>query len=391
MDTGSYGGAGGGPDGVVYMNNAATTFPKTRVTVDAFLAALAALPGGNRHGAGDKLVERARIAVARALYALPAQVFFFSGATLAINVAVSGVVAPGAACLVDNRSHNAIVRTVANAHLNWRVLPLYDLMDRPDFTALRDACAAYPRPKLICLTHASNVTGSVYDVGEIVSRIRKHLPDTVVLVDAAQSAGAVSLEELVGADIVVFPSHKHLYGPVGAAALVSRVQLRPTVFGGTGRASARVEVDSKHWQGWLEVGTPDVPAIAALEAGLDDFRVNGSEHTRRELEMLDELLAELARVDELELLKRCPFSRRTATVSYRSRCGDPETEWAVLLRHAGVIVRGGLHCSPLHHAQLGLSNGGTLRFSLGRFNSLAEVRQVGELARDIGRSLRMLS
>jgi cysteine desulfurase / selenocysteine lyase len=372
-------------DDIIYLNNAATTFPKSELALKAFWTALTEAPAGARHGTVANDAASARAAVAGVLRCRPEDVFFLSGATLALNVALRGVLGADGFCAVDNRSHNSILRTLENTSGRYRVFPLYRLDETIDAGVLRELCAG--RPRAICLTHASNVSGSVYELDQVISRIREWSPLSVIIVDASQSAGCFSLREIEAADIIVFPAHKHLHAPAGAAVMKCSVELSPIIFGGTGSDSARLKVDGQ-WRKWLEVGTPNDAAVAALAVGLCDGEANGARYRAREEALTAQLWGVLSNVAGIRPIGRPPSGRRIGTIACRVDWGNPELEWTPLLRHAGVVVRGGLHCSPTIHRDLGLERVGTLRFSLGRFNTPEQIELVGPVLQEVAELLR---
>jgi len=187
-------------------------------------------------------VEAARRNFATSLGVVPDHVVFQPSVTYGVNAAIRGSLGAGAHVVVDNRAHNCVLRTVANAPgITFTVSPLHALDDSLHLPALEHALT--PATRLVALTAVSNVTGSIYDVGTAVRMIRRIRPDVGILVDAAQAAGMADLGPSLEADFVVFGSYKYLHGVPGAAVLVARHPLRPTVFGGTGTSSATLRVE----------------------------------------------------------------------------------------------------------------------------------------------------
>lgn len=173
----------------VYLNNATTGYPKAISAVEAYSAALQSIPSDVRHSA-EPQIELVRGRIGSLLGVDHTHLFFLSDATLALNAVIRGYVGAGDHCVTDNRSHNAVLRTLNGIPgVSWQVARVHDLHEEPDFSFLD----VIDEPKLVCLTHTSNVTGSVYDVTTLIRRIRSRFPKAAVLVDASQSVGFAPL------------------------------------------------------------------------------------------------------------------------------------------------------------------------------------------------------
>lgn len=356
----------------VYLNNATTGYPKAISAVQAYSAALQSIPSDVRHSA-EPQIELVRGRIASLLGVDHTHLFFLSDATLALNAVIRGYVGPGDHCVTDNRSHNAVLRTLNGIpDLSWQVARIHDLHEEPDFFFLD----VIDEPKLVCLTHTSNVTGSVYDVTTLIKRIRSRFPKAAVLVDASQSVGFCPIDDLDDADFIVFPAHKHLHSMPGAAVLVARRRLVPFILGGTGSNSAELALGDAGGN-FVEVGTPNLPAILALGAALEEQN-EGAHDIRCRIENLTEMLwSGLQSVPGIEPLGRRPYQRRSGVVACKLP-GSPEADWIPFLRSQDIIARGGLHCAPTIHEELGLGNIGTLRFSISRFTREDEIRSAVE-------------
>jgi len=377
-------------DGYIYLNNAATSHPKSAVAVRCFSDSLARTPGGSRHGRlSASRIETSREIVADCLAISTEHVYFTSGATLAINQVQRSVVRRGRAVAVDNRSHNAVWRAAANLpERAYLVLDLYDQTEELDRSSLNRA--PVDDIALLCPTHASNVTGSLYPIAAVVAAARRRWPNIHILLDASQSAGLVDLREAVRVcDYVVFPGHKHLHALPGAAVVVSRHQLKPVIFGGTGSRGAHASPTATGPLDW-EVGTSNEPAICALAGALSDATAHLHEYRQHDSMLLRELWERAQEIPELEPLGRSPGEERLGTLACRVNVGQPEIDWVPLLGDYRVVVRGGLHCSPLHHRQLHLEQSGTLRFSVGRFTTASDVSEAMARVASVGKALREL-
>ena len=360
-----------------YLNNAMTSFPKRVQAVDAFLAEVHALPVAARHEAGAA-VQSTKEHIAAHLAVDPHEVFLVSDATLALNIAVHGLVGPGTTVAVDNRAHNAVLRAITGRGARLLEVPVYDRDERVDDGAV--AALLADAPPAVCLTHVSNVTGTVYDVGPLVADLKA--AGSVVIIDASQAAGVVPLAPVAGADVIVFPAHKHLHGLPGAAALVTRRPLAPLVFGGTGTRSASTVTDEPG-RLFTEVGTGNPMAAAALGAVVTDLDQRLVVRDQKLSTLVARLRLGLDEIPGVRSLPRGPSPFESGIVSVAPQHGDPELTWAPRLARAGVVVRGGLHCSPSVHRQLDLPLG-SVRLSLSGYTTEDEVdlalERIAELA-----------
>jgi cysteine desulfurase / selenocysteine lyase len=362
---------------MIYLNNAATGFPKLAAATQAFLADIERPPVELRSEVDHAGVVAVRGVVAEVLGVGTDQVMFASDATLALNMALRSHVEPGMRCAVDNRAHNAVLRTLHGMGADSTELELYDEAD-DCANSIVDAVSAIG-PRVACLTHVSNVTGSVFDLEIALKDLRS--AGIVTIVDASQAAGVTSLEAVAGADAIVFGSHKFLHSVPGAAVIVVNRPLRPFVFGGTGTRSASMET-MEPGALWAEVGTGNAPAVCALGVAIrcwaDDAMATAAIIEAR----VRSLWTGLGAVPGMRLIGRPPGDFRGGIVACLPAKGDPETEWVPLLRRAGVIVRGGLHCSPSIHRQFGKPRG-SLRFSPSRFTTEAEIDRAVSVVHEI--------
>ena len=359
-------------DVTIFLNNAATSFPKSARARRAFIEALDACPSDIRGNvSGAPRLEVLRRNVARRLGVSSACVFFLSEATLALNCVIMGWRQdhPLGVILFDNRSHNAVSRPafVADA----QPFELYDPFD----SIQREALDALPSGDLlVCLTWASNVSGAIYDAAELAADIKRRRPAARILLDASQAVGCGRLRVPEAVDFTVFPGHKFLYASPGAAVLVACAPLRSWVHGGTG--------DTHVAEGgpFVEVGTPNLPAITSLAEGLAEADDLGNAGFAPALEYRSHLRQKLARVTALEEIP--VRGSVTSVISYVTSSVKP-AELGAVLGQQGICVRAGLHCNPTHHQAIGAQRHGTLRFSPGRYNTLADILEAAEAVADI--------
>ena len=367
---------------MTYLDNAATSFPKPEgvyAALDAFARHSLANPGRSGH----RMALASEHALADARHRLnrffngrnPDRWAFTLNCTDALNMAFKGVLDDGDHVVTTHLEHNSVSRPlVALAEAGRITLTRVAADDggtvSPD--AIRDAIT--PKTKLVAMTHASNVLGTVQPVAEIGKLVRDR--DLLFLVDAAQSAGVlpIDVQELC-IDLLAMPGHKSLFGPTGTGALYvgPRATLRPWREGGTGGDSL-TPTQPPDLPYHLEGGTPNVLGVAGLVAGLDFVEERGLDAIRRhEVELCDRLRAALAELPGFEVFGHAEATRRVGTISFRCEA-LPAPELAGLLDQSfDIAVRPGLHCAPYVHKALGTAPDGLVRVSPGPFNTEADI------------------
>lgn len=261
--------------GMIYLDNAASSGKKPDAVYEAVARALrecSGNPGRSGHAASlaaGKVVSDTRIRCARLFGVRDAsRICFTSNATMALNMAIFGVVRPGAHIITSSLEHNSVSRPLEQLRslgTELTVLPasLDTGVDPDDVRA-----ALRPDTALIVMTHVSNVTGTVNDILSI-GRIATE-SGIPFLVDAAQSAGSRDIDvNRDHIDLLAFPGHKGLFGPQGTGGLYVRegISLRPLIMGGTGSFSEQPE-QPERMPDRLESGTLNVPGLAGLGEGI---------------------------------------------------------------------------------------------------------------------------
>ena len=382
---------------MIYLDHAATSFPKPPEVVQAvreWMTDIGVNPGRAAYPAaarGAQVIFEAREALAELLGVSDSRRLAFThNATHALNIALFGTLRAGDHVLCSSLEHNAVMRPLRQLEGARGVVvePVAVLPDgRMDPAAFGRAVRAETR--LCVVNHASNVVGSIAPL----EGIRQAIGEVALLVDAAQTAGALPIDvEAAGIDMLAVTGHKALLGPAGTGALYVRPGLelpQPLICGGTGSSS-----DSERQPDFMpdrfEGGTPNAPGIAGLGAACRWLLRKTVAAVRvRELELTRRLLAGLREIDGLQVHGPADAESRTATVSVTIEGTTPsELAWN-LARRWDIAVRAGLHCAPLAHRSLGTLPMGTLRIACGGSTSTGDVdavvRALGVLARE-GRS-----
>lgn len=357
-----------------YFDNAATTFPKPSIVYD-YADSFYRNSGGNIGRGGNALaVAAGEIAKAaknnlKKLYDCPAdEVIFTASATDALNRILLGLnLAKGDVVYCTPFEHNAVTRPLFHlaetTGIKIEVLPFDAETFMPRYEEIEEAFAAQP-PRLVVMTHASNVCGAVVPV-ETVARMAKTYSATTVI-DMSQTAGLLPLQlssDLF--DFAVFAGHKTLYGPFGIGGFFCKrgAKLSPVFFGGNGINSVEQRLPENIVQ-MEEIGSQNTYAIAGLKASTDWLLKQGLEAIRKtEMENRDRLLKCLRAAGFCSLVGESMECERIGVVSALFDGYSPD-EGEMVLGRCGVAVRSGIQCAPYAHRFLGTLPAGTIRFSV---------------------------
>ena len=378
---------------MIYLDNAATSFPKPEgvyVALDRFARTSLANPGR----AGHKMALAAEHALDNARHRLnqffngrtPDRWIFTLNCTDALNMAIKGTVQDGDHVITTDLEHNSISRPlVALAEVGRIALTRVnaDASGTVDPEAIRAAIT--PKTKLVAMTHASNVLGTVQPIADIACVCRTASDAIVFLVDAAQTAGVVPIDvQAANIDLLAFPGHKCLFGPTGTGALyvAPRVKLRPWREGGTGGDSS-TPTQPKDLPYFLEGGTPNVLGIVGMIAGLDFVEEQGVHALREhEVALCDRFRERAEALGGFEFFGHRDPARRVGTISFRSEMIPAPELGGILDQAFDIAVRPGLHCAPYIHRSVGSFPEGLVRVSPGPFTTVDEIDQLVEALKD---------
>lgn len=376
---------------MIYLDNAATTFPKpssVREAMCAFLEHDAANPGRGGHSMSVRaaqMVWQTRLALARLIGTTrPERIVFTTNCTDALNIALHGVLRPGDHVVTTSMDHNSVARPLAALKFEG-VDTTRVACDREGFVEPSAVEAALRSDtRLVALTHASNVSGAIQPLGPIVAIARAH--GVPVLVDAAQTLGSVPLNvEKDGIDLLAFPGHKGLYGPTGTGGLWVRegLDVRPLRQGGTGTRSES-EAQPDELPDRLEAGTLNTVGIAGLRAAVESVLAEGVEQLGQHEQMLCQRLVDgLSGIAGVRVIGPRDRARAASAVSFVVDGWEPTDVSSVLDQSFGIACRAGLHCAPWAHRTLGTLPAGTVRMSPGRYTTVDEVDAAIEAVRAI--------
>lgn len=364
---------------MIYLDNAATSFPKPPAvlrTTCGVLERLGANPGRSGHRmslAAGRIVMNCREALASLLCVKrPERIVLCYNCTDALNLAIHGLVKPGDHVIATALDHNASLR------------PLHGLKEQGviELTVLRpeagadavSACqvenALMENTRLVVMAHASNVTGAVQPVEAVGALCRRR--GVRLLVDAAQTAGILPvLPGQMQADLVAFPGHKALLGPMGTGVLWidEGVELRPLREGGTGSQSESV-LQPEELPDRYESGTLNLPGIAGLLQGVRFVMARQGEIAAHEAALAQRLYDGLSGIRGVTVYG--PRQPMVGVVSFNVE-NRRSGEVAEALDRFAIGVRSGLHCAPLAHGWLDTLETGAVRASPGFFNRPGDI------------------
>lgn len=367
---------------IIYLDNAATSYPKPEICLNEInkcMREYCANPGRGSHymsiKAAEKIYETREI-IGKIINAdKPERIVFTQNTTMSINMAVKGLLKNGDEVIISSMEHNSVWRAV-NSLSDKGVIVKTVWADKNGRVSSQDIKNEItPKTKLVCITHVSNVTGSINDIYEIGNMLSRE--KIIFMVDAAQSIGIIPIDvKKCKIDLLAFPGHKGLLGPMGTGGLfVSEgVHLDTIIEGGTGSVSeSRYQPDFLPDR--LESGTVNMPGISGLCASVEFIKKIGIDKIENHEKKLGKRLCEI--LGNINGITIYGGENKTGVVSVTHKDLEPAYMAEILDREYKIAVRSGLHCSPLAAKTLGTEEGGTLRFSPGIFNSIKDIEYAG--------------
>lgn len=380
---------------MIYLDNAATTFPKPKQVYDAVLDCMENY-GANPGRAGHKLAMRAgreiydcRENIAKLLnISNPMNIVFTHNATDSLNLAIKGVVKSGDHIITTSIEHNSVIRPIKALEEKGIENTIVKCDEYGQLNANDIKKAIKPNTKLIVTTHASNVCGTLVDI-EAVGNIAKE-NNILYLVDASQTLGVYDVDvQKINVDMIAAPGHKCLLGPQGTGILYIREGLALDILkeGGTGSNSEEL-FQPNMMPDRYESGTHNTPGIAGLNAGVSFVIETGIDKIRKhEEELCLYMLEKLSEVPNIKIYGPLDSKKRAAVISINIGNIDSGEVTFMLDDIYGIATRSGIHCSPLAHETLGTLIQGTVRFSFGYFNTKEEVDKSIEALKEIEKEL----
>lgn len=366
---------------MIYLDNAATTFPKPESVykaIDDCMRNHCANPGRSGHKMAmesARIVEDTRDLVAK-LFNIknPMDVVYTFNATDSLNLAIKGFLHSGDHVITTTMEHNSVLRPIMELEKIGveHTFVKADSEGRVDPKDIESAIKG--NTKMIAIIHASNVVGTLIDIDSIGKIAKKH--NICYLVDASQSAGIYEIDvESMNIDMLAMPGHKGLLGPQGTGILYvnGSIKLDSQRQGGTGSRSAEI-VQPDLYPDKYESGTHNTPGIAGLGAGVEFLLETGIENIRNhEEELAQYMIDEILKIDGITLYGPKSAKERAAVIALNIRDLDSGEVTFRLDREFDIATRSGIHCAPLAHESIGTIKQGAVRFSLGYFTKKEEI------------------
>jgi len=362
---------------MIYLDNAATSYKKPESVARALFSSTYKNSANAGRGGYDLSIKSGEI-----IYETkekladffniknPERIALLKNTTEALNVGIKGVMLRGGHIITTSMEHNSVIRPIKSLEIEKGVS--YSILkgnEKGELDLNKLERMIKKETRMIVMTHSSNVCGNIYDIKKAAEIAKRH--NVIFMVDAAQSAGAVNIDA-TDIDLLAFPGHKGLLGPMGTGGLYVKegINLKTIVEGGTGSLSESLK-QPDFMPDMLESGTMNVPAIAGLSKALDFLKKTGTktiyEYEESLLRRFEEGLKNMKGIDLYG------GNEKTAICAFNIIGRDCVEVAQILNDKYGICVRAGLHCAILAHNTLKTEKTGCIRASFGFFNTIREV------------------
>lgn len=371
----------------IYLDNAATSFPKPKEVADAVYDFM--INNGTSSGRGsykkamqsDYIVYECRKLIGNLFnFDDPKKVVFTSNVTDSLNIAIRGILKENDHVITSSLEHNAVWRCLKTLEKDINI-KIDTVECSKDGITNPENIKKYIRKDtaLIVFTQASNVLGTIQPIKEIGKIAREN--KIVFLVDAAQSAGAMKIDiKEDNIDILAFTGHKSLLGPMGTGGLIinTDIDIKPLKAGGTGGDSA-YEYQPDYYPNHLETGTSNVSGIAGLRAAIKFLNREGIDNIHnKEKELTKYALQRLETVKDIEIYGPKDCEKILSVISFNIKNKRPEDISTILDQKYDIMLRAGLHCAPTAHSVINTKDRGSLRIGIGYFNTKDDIDKLVE-------------
>ena len=372
---------------LIYLDNAATTFPKPVCVANAVDECIRSFCGNSSRGANPLALKSAekifecRCLLADAFSCLPENVIFTYNTTYALNMAIKGVMMGGGHILISNMEHNATLRPVASLQRDGLIeYNTFDAYGKNHTEIIEDIDRKIrPDTRAVCCLHTSNICSYTLPI----EKIGKYCHDAglIFICDGAQSGGHIPIDmKKYNIDILCLPAHKGLYGIQGCGVMLLGENISPStiVEGGNGVNSLDYFMGDESPEKY-EAGTLSTPAIVGLGEGVKFLNSKkSSEIQAHNQKLFCHAKKLLERIPDVTICDETPGSVLLFNIN-----GISCDEVGEILSKNNVCVRTGYHCAPLAHRALGTYGTGGVRISFGVFNTLSHIELLASLTEDI--------
>lgn len=371
---------------MIYLDNAATTYPKPESVYSAVNECQRKYAVNAGRGTyktarqASDVIQSTRSALAKLVNMSTANnVILAPSATIAMNIVLNGLeYNTNTTVYITPYEHNAVARPMkrlADTYgFNIEMIPFDGKTQKLDFDAMRNRFII-KHPDILIVNHISNVTGNVLPVDEIFNESKEY--GAINILDASQSLGLVPIDlSAQKIDFLIFAGHKNLYGSFGTGGFCynSSVKLKPFLAGGTGSDSLNLDMPEQR-PDFYEPASHDIVSIAALNASLSWISSTGIKNIyAHKKELTDYAVQEISELSSVKLYLPQNRDNHIAIISITHSDYRPEELADILDNDFDIAVRSGYHCAPYVHKLIGTEeNGGTVRISIGYFNTKDDI------------------
>lgn len=371
---------------MIYLDNAATTFPKPPIVLNAMdecnRCSAVNAGRGSYHAAREAslIISETKDLIRKLVHVdSGVPVVFTPSITIALNQVIGGIEwIDNSVIYVSPYEHNAVVRTLYGIskykNIIIKQLPLNQETLEIDLDKMKYEFSK-DKPNAVFCTHISNVTGYVLPIDEIFDEAKKY--ECVTILDTAQSLGLIDIRaDIIKADIVAFTGHKSLYGPIGIGGFinVAGIEINEYLFGGTGSDSLNLSMPNGS-ETRYEMSSVNIVAITGLKVALENLDIESAYETEKELS--EYLINNLQKNKRVKIYLPQNLNCHIGVVSFVVAGYKSDDVGMILDEDFDIAVRTGYHCAPFIHYYLkDESSNGTIRIGLGKFNTKEDIDKV---------------
>ncbi|MGL5356904.1 MAG: aminotransferase class V-fold PLP-dependent enzyme [Cetobacterium sp.] len=360
---------------MIYFDNASTTYPKFDRVYDESMLKYRELGINFTRNNSDKsknakAIKDSLIKNIKEIFSTKHEVILNSSATFSLNEIISGLNYENIETIyISPFEHNSVYRVVKKVarekNIDVKMLKFEGF--KPNLEDIKLQFISQ-KPDLVLCNHASNVFGNILPVLEIFREAKVY--DAITILDASQTAGVSDFSEISSiSDFIVFAGHKNLYGPSGIGGYIynKKIELSPLLYGGTGIKSEDEDMPEELPERF-EAGSPNILGMIGLQIATEELLKVGIESVKAKKIMNFNRLYDLLEEYSYDLKIHSERDNNIGVLSITGVHYSPQ-ELEELLNDNDIASRRGMHCAPLAHNHIGTKDGGTLRLSVGYFNS----------------------
>jgi cysteine desulfurase family protein len=367
----------------VYLDNSSTTFPKPKQVIDGMYNYMLNVGGNSGRGnyinslQSNRYLYEAREIICNFFnYDSPSNVIFTNNVTTSLNILIKGILKPGDHVITSSMEHNSVIRPLIWCKDNLPIELEILKANSSGFLNVNDLKNRITdKTKLVIITHASNVTGSIQDIRSIGKICSDN--NIFFIIDSSQSAGVLNINmKDINANAIAFTGHKSLLGPQGIGGFILDSKFNSSCSclfqGGTGSLSSSLE-QPDFLPDKFECGTLNLPGIVGLAEAIKYINSIGlSNIYEHNHDLTNYLLNGLLNISGINVYGDLSGKMLTSCISINVNSLDP-SELSYYLESNGIKTRSGLHCSPLAHETIGTYPTGTVRLSISYFTTKEEL------------------